>query len=269
MAMVIELEPVGTGAAGTITLPSRTLAIRPERGGRCERHRGLDRGGPSRRHMLSGRHRRAVLRAHPRSGRSGRSSSRCATKPTRSRTRKHLPPNRTPDRAALWRAGRREGQHRRQGTADHRRLPGVRVPAVRRCHLRCPSQARRRDRHRQDQPGSVRHRSRRRTLTLRRAAQPVRSGAHSRRLEQRIGHRGRRRPCSARARNRHRRLGPRTRRYQQYRRVEAEPRPWSRPQASCLPAARSTASRYSRSRWTMPSRPLPRWPVPIRRMPIR
>ncbi len=126
--------------------------------------------------------------------------------------------------AALWRAGRRQGQHRRQGSADHRGVRSLRVPAGERRHLRCPAAARRCDRDRQDQSRSVRDRPRRRALTLWRAAQPVRSGAHSGRIEQRLGDRGRRRSRSARARHRHGGLRPGARRAQQHRRTEAEPR---------------------------------------------
>ena len=61
-------------------------------------------------------------------------------------------------------------------------------------------QAGRRHRHRQDQSRPVRHRTRRRAHALRHAAQPVRPGAHSGRIELGLGDRGRR-PASFRSRS--------------------------------------------------------------------
>ena len=66
--------------------------------------------------------------------------------------------------------------------------------------LRRAAAAGRRHRHRQDQSRPVRHRPRRRALALRHAAQPVRSGAHSRRIELGLGGRGRA-PASCRSRS--------------------------------------------------------------------
>ena len=126
---------------------------------------------------------------------------------------------------ALWRAGRGQGQYRRRGIADHRRLPGLRVRRRQGRDLRREAQAGRRHRHRQDQSRPVRHRPGRRALALRHAAQPVRSRAHSRRVELRFGDRGRGRPRSARARHRYRRVRPRAGRAEQHRRPQAEPRP--------------------------------------------
>ena len=83
---------------------------------------------------------------------------------------------------------------------------------------------RRRHRHRQDQPRSVRDRPGRHALALWRAAQRVRSETHPRRIELGLGGRGRGGPRAARARHRHRGLGPRAGRAQQHRRPQAEPR---------------------------------------------
>ena len=84
--------------------------------------------------------------------------------------------------------------------------------------------ARRRARHRQDQSRSVCDRPRRRALALWHSAQPVRSGADSRRVELGLGGRGRRGAGAARARHRHGGIGPRAGRVQQHRRPQAEPR---------------------------------------------
>ena len=89
---------------------------------------------------------------------------------------------------------------------------------------RCAAAAGRRYRHRQNQSRPVRDRARRRALALWRAAQSVRSEAHSGRIELGLGGCGRGRPGSAGARHRHGGLRPRAGGAQQYRRPQAEPR---------------------------------------------
>ena len=148
--------------------------------------------------------------------------------------------------AAVRRAGRGEGQYRRAGPADHRRLPGLCLHA-RAGFDRGGAAARgRRHRHRQDQSRPVRDRPRRRALALRHSAQSGPRRPRSGRIEFGLGGRGRRRPRAARARHRHRRLRPRAGDAQQHRRPEAEPRADLQRRAWCRPAARSTASRCSR-----------------------
>ena len=79
---------------------------------------------------------------------------------------------RAPRDAALRRAVRGQGQHRRRRPADHRRLPGLRATRRRACRTRSQrlldAGARLR---RQDQPRPVRHRPGRHALALRRGAE--------------------------------------------------------------------------------------------------
>ncbi len=74
--------------------------------------------------------------------------------------------------AALWRAGRDQGQYRRCRHSHHCRVPGLRVPAGRRCVGGCASEGGRGAHHRQDEPRSIRDGARGHPLALRRAAQP-------------------------------------------------------------------------------------------------
>ena len=83
------------------------------------------------------------------------------------------------------------------------------------------ARARWRNRHRQDQPRSVRDRARRRTLALRRSAQCAALGSHSRRIELRLGDGGRRGPRSVFARHRHGGIGARAGGAQRHCRAEA------------------------------------------------
>ncbi len=140
---------------------------------------------------------------------------------------------------ALRHSGGDQGQHRRRGTADHRRLPGLRLQARQGRHRRGAAAPGRRDRHRQDQSRPVRDRPGRRALALWHAAQRAQSGADPRRIELGLGGRGRRGPRAARARHRHRGLRTRAGGAQQHRRPEAEPRPrLDRGRGAGLPLAR-------------------------------
>ena len=91
------------------------------------------------------------------------------------------------------------------------------------CRGRRPPAARRRARHRQDQPRPVRHRPRRHALALRHAAQPVAAGSRLRRLQLGFGRCRVDGDRPAGAGHRHGRLGPGAGRVQQHRRPEAEP----------------------------------------------
>ena len=134
-----------------------------------------------------------VARALPASGPTTirRFSSRCATRPRcwprRGRLRRPVEPT-----LPLFRhPGRRQGQYRRRGSADHRRLSGLQLsPRPRRDSGGAAARSRRAH-SRQDQSRSVRDRARRRAHALRHRPQSVRSEAHSRGLEHRLGARGR------------------------------------------------------------------------------
>ena len=124
-------------------------------------------------------------------------------------------------RSAMGRAIRREGQYRRGGDADHRRLSRFRLyPGHGRAGCAafagCGGAA-----SGQDQSGSVRHRPRWHAQPLWRAAQCLRSHACSRRFVIRIRLRRRGWNRAFRARHRHGRIGPGTRRIRQYRWAEA------------------------------------------------
>ena len=126
--------------------------------------------------------------------------------------------------SASWRAGRRQGQYRRAGHADHRRLPGLLLHAGAGFDGGGETARGRRHHHRQDQSRSVRDRPRRRPLALRHSRQSDPRRSDSGRIEFGIGGRGFRRAGAAGARHRHRRQRPRAGDAQQHRRTEAEPR---------------------------------------------
>src|SRR5262249_25670199 len=197
---------------------------------RWRRHRrdasdgSRDRGGASPRRNEPAGDRRRLLRAHPRPRRprdlhlpARGGGGACARGEARGRSQHRSP--------ALRRTGRGQGQYRHRGPADHRRLPGLRLPADGGRDLRRPPRARRRHRRRQDQSRSIRDRFGRRASALRHPAQPVQSGADSGWLELGLGGRGRRRARAAGARHRHRRLRPGAGRVAEYRRPQAERRP--------------------------------------------
>ena len=164
------------------------------------------------------------------------------------------------DAAALRRALRGEGQHRRRRPADHGRLPGLRLRARATSAPVVERAARgRRDAGRQDQPRPVRHRPGRHALALRRAALRLQPRLHQRRLELRLGGGRRGRPGRLRARHRHGRLGPRAGRVQQPGRPQADARA-AGARSGVVPACRSldcvtvfTTTRPTRRWWTRSS----------------
>ena len=152
---------------------------------------------------------------------------------------------------------RRQGQHRRRGPADHRRLPGLRLsrraPPRRRWSAcsrpaRCPIGKTNLD---QFATGLVGVRT-----PYPRAAQSVRPRHGAGRLELRLGGRRGARAGQLRARHRHGGLRPGAGRPEQYGRPEADARRRLRRAASCPPAARSIASRSSPPPWTTLARPM-------------
>ena len=126
--------------------------------------------------------------------------------------------------SASWRAGCRQGQYRRAGDADHRRLPGLLLHAGAGFDGRGKTARGGRHHHRQDQSRSVRDRSRRRPFALRHSRQSGPQRSDSGRIELGIGGRGFRRAGAAGARHRYGRKRPRAGDAQQHRRTEAEPR---------------------------------------------
>ena len=153
------------------------------------------------------------------------SSSRCATKPMRSPKRERLRAGCTRT-AAFRRAGRRQGQYRRRGPADHRGLPGLRL-SRRRATRPSVARLRRPARSSSARPISTSSRPALSACARPTAFRAIRSTPRldPGRIELRLGGRGRCRPCAARARHRHGGLRPRAGHAQQYRRPEAEPRP--------------------------------------------
>ncbi len=106
------------------------------------------------------------------------------------------------------------------GTADHRRLPGVRL-STRALGARGAGLARcRRHRARQDQSRPVRHRPGGHALALRRVSQCLRSGVHQRRLFERLGRGGGAGSRQLLAGHGHGRLRSRARGVQQSRRLQ-------------------------------------------------
>ena len=118
-----------------------------------------------------GRYRRADLRAHPRPRRSG-GLHQPARRGGRHRRGEGARRRGRIAAAALRRAGRDQGQHRRR-RACRPPPPARPSPTQPRTDATCVARlrARRRDRHRQDQPRSVRDRPGRRALALWHAAQ--------------------------------------------------------------------------------------------------
>ncbi len=169
--------------------------------------------------------------------------------------------------AALRRAVRGEGQHRRRRRADHRRVPAVRVRAGTLGDRRRTARGGRRDRDRQDESRSVRDRPRRHALALRRPEEPVRRTLYPGRFELRLRRRRGARTGRVRARHRHCRIGARTGRLQRHRRSQADVRDHQcRGRGAGVPFA-SIACRSSRAVSTTPKRCWT-WPpqAPIRAM---
>ncbi len=126
--------------------------------------------------------------------------------------------------AALRHSGCGEGQYRRRGPADHRRMSGFSLSR------RAGTPPRSRDCARPARSLSARPISISSRPDWSACARPTASAAicstqsSFRRFEHRLGARGRRRDCAAVARHRYRGFGPRTGCVQQYCRPQAEPR---------------------------------------------
>ena len=152
-------------------------------------------------------------------------------------------PLRSGGQAAVGHPLRRQGQHRRRRTADHGRLPGLRLHAQGERHRGGARARRRRAADRQDQPRPVRHRPRRRAHALSGAEERLRSRRSCR------ADRARARPSPWRWAWCRSRSAPTRRARAACRRASttssASSRRWGRcrPRAWCRPAARSTASR--------------------------
>ena len=123
--------------------------------------------------------------------------------------------------AAVRRAVRGEGQHRRRRPPHHGRLPGVRLRPAAVGGGRAKALRRRRDPGRQDQPRPVRDGPGRRPLAVRRVPEPVRPAVHLRGFEFGVGGGGGGGVGRLRPRHRHRGLGPRPGGVQQRRRAQA------------------------------------------------
>ena len=130
---------------------------------------------------------------------------------------------RRPRAAAVRDPIRGQGQHRRRGNADDRRMSGVRARRRAQRAGRATAAQRRRAARRQDEHGPVRDRPRRDPQPLRGMLVGVRPGARQRWLELRLGARRRARPRLVRARHRHRRLGSRSGGIQRSDRAQADP----------------------------------------------
>ncbi len=126
--------------------------------------------------------------------------------------------------AALRHPLRHQGQHRPGRSADHGRLPRIRLYAGAQRLRRPVPDRRRRDPHRQDQPRPVRHRPQRHPLALGRRTQRLQPGLHLGRLQLRLGGRRGAGLRELRPGHRHRRLRPGAGRVQQPRRPQAQPR---------------------------------------------
>ena len=144
--------------------------------------------------------------------------------------------------AAVRRPVRGQGQHRRRGPADHRRLPGLRLHARNaRAFVVRRLVGRRRDR-RSARPTSTSSPPAWSACARPTACRATRCGPTSSPAARAPARRcGRGRDRAVRARHRHGGLRPRAGGAQRHRRPEAEARRACRRAASCPPAARSTA----------------------------
>ena len=147
---------------------SRAMTHDAVGGGRCRRSQRIAADG------RAGRSGSTLVDADAAGGRGAPTSTR-RRRPTAS------------DAAARRHDARGQGQHRRRRPADHRRLPGVRLPAAGRRAGRGRARRRRRRRRRQDQPRPVRHRSGRHPLAVRHLPERPLARPDRRRVELRLG----------------------------------------------------------------------------------